>query len=457
MLALGLLTGALAGCAPAPDTATPATEAASGVPTTTAPAVDVEHYDLALDYAVAERRLTGTATLDVHVAASTPRFTLQLRGPRATSVQVAGVPAEFDQATGDLEITPPEPLRPGGRTTVEITYDGTMGVPEDANGTPYGWVADATGSQVLSEPDGAPTWFPTQDSLTDKATYDFHVTVPRGMTAVANGVLVEHHDEGDRTTWSWSATDPMVAYLATVSTGDYDLTTSAGPGGLPILDAVRRDLDPEAAADAQAALALQPHALDVLTTLWGPYPFAAAGAIVNHDDLGYALETQTRPTYATWVTDTTVVHELAHQWFGNSVGIARWQDIWLNEGFATYSEWLWEEQEYGAPTDETAAELLARPEDDPLWDVTIASPTREQLFDRAVYDRGALTLHALRREIGDDAFWRLARTWTATHAGGTVTTEDFERLATEVSGNDLTAFFRTWVHTSGRPEPVTAG
>jgi aminopeptidase N len=425
---------------------------APATPPVADPRVAVDHYDLDLDYAVDERRLTGTATLAVRATQDTPEIVLRLRGPEVTSVQVDDRAAEFRQSgDGALVVRPDAPLTAGGRATVAVAYSGAMGVPEDANGTPYGWVADDGGSQVLAQPDGAETWFPVHDSLVDKATYDFRVTVPRGMAAIANGVLVDHQDTDRGAAWTWRADEPMAAYLATVSTGDYEVTQETGPGGLPILNAVRSGLDRETARDAADVLALQPRVLEFLVATWGPYPFSTAGAIVNDVDLGYALETQTRPTYATYPSDTTVAHELAHQWFGDSVGIATWQDIWLNESFATYSEWLWEEHEYGQPVADTVAEQLDRPADDALWEVVVADPTRAQMFDRAVYDRGALTLHALRTRVGDEVFWRIARTWAAEHAGGTVTTAQFEQHAAAVAGTDLDDLFRAWLHTAGRP------
>jgi aminopeptidase N len=462
ILAVGALTaGPLVGCSSAPatepGTATVTTTTTVPATTTTVPAaidtIDVERYDLDLVYSVADRLLAGTASLEVIVTDAAAPLTLQLRGPRATAVRVDGAQAQFRQSAGDLVITPAGTVTDGTHLAVQVDYEGTMGTPKDANGTAYGWIATPDGAQVLSQPDGAPTWYPVHDTLTDKASYDIHVSVPQGLTAVANGELTGEKDSGGRTTWSWHAAEPMTAYLATVSIGDYTLTTQTGPGGLPILNAVDRDLDAQTASDITAALELQPTILDFLVRTWGPYPFSTSGAIVDDDRLDYALETQTRPIYASYLDDSTLTHELAHQWFGDSVGIATWQDIWLNEGFATYSEWLWSaEQSWGQSVQASAEDAAARPADDPFWAVTIAAPTRAQLFDRAVYERGALTLHALRELIGDDAFWAVARAWASSNAGGTVTTAEFEGLATQESGTDLTAFFRTWIHSAGKPD-----
>lgn len=414
-------------------------------------ALDVEHYDLALDYDVPSRHLEGVATLRLAAAAGRDRIDLQLRGPVVSEVTVAGEPARWTQQDGQLRITPERSPAPGTEPEVRIAYAGTAGTPRDANGTPFGFIATGDGAQVLSQPDGAPTWFPSHDVLGDRATYDVRVRVPQGSTAVSNGELLGSTIRDGRTEWSWRAVEPMNAYLLTVAIGDFDLRRSTGPGGLPVLDAVDRDLTPEDRDEAEFALGLQPQALQFLVDQWGPYPFSTAGAIVDDDQQGYALETQTRPLYATTLTDSILVHELAHQWFGNSVGIATWEDLWLNEGFATYSEWLWG-QEHGVSLDDTARDVLSTPADDELWAPVLAAPTRAQWFGRAAYDRGALTLHALRRTTGDEAFSRLTREWTGGHAGGSASTAEFERLASSVSGQDLSGFFTTWLHTAGRPD-----
>ena len=222
------------------------------------------------------------------------------------------------------------------------------------------------------------------------------------------------------------------------------------PGDLPVPGEV-----------VQPAFDRQPKIIQFLAKNFGPYPFTSAGGIVD-DKLGLdsSLETQTRPVYAVEhfsspeSADIDIVHELSHQWFGDSLTIARWQHIWLNEGFATYAEWLWSDEEHIQSAQDFANDLCAVPEDDPLWAVTIGDPGADNLFDDAVYERGALTLHQLRVTIGDKKFFELLKAWASTRTGGLVTTAEFVTLAETISGTDLDAFFDTWLFTAGRPGPA---
>ena len=226
------------------------------------------------------------------------------------------------------------------------------------------------------------------------------------------------------------------------------------------------DTPPTTGEIAAGSLARQPEIIAFLSESFGPYPFSAAGGIVDDaDGIGFALENQTRPVYSKDFFsspesgDSVVVHELAHQWFGDSLALKRWQHIWLNEGFATYAEWLWSEREGLGTAQESFDSLAGIPADDPFWALTIGDPGPDRLFDGAVYDRGAMTLHALRLAVGNEAFFRILRRWAQSRAGGNVTTPQFIRLAERISGQDLGAFFQTWLFTAAKPEglePATA-
>ena len=255
----------------------------------------------------------------------------------------------------------------------------------------------------------------------------------------------------------------MASYLATIDIGYWDVHRWRTDSGIPVYDAVDSAITGGLREEIDSSLARQGEILDLLSDAFGPYPFSTVGAIVdNQDDLFFALETQTRPVYSKlfWLDgdgnpingDFVVVHELAHQWFGDDVAIARWQDIWLNEGFATYAEWLWEEYEgRGTPQEIFQASYDAIPAADPFWDVVIGDPGVDLLFHNAVYVRGAMTLQALRNEVGDDAFWEIVRGWAATKSGGNATTEEFIAYAEEVSGQQLDALFETWLYTGEKP------
>jgi aminopeptidase N len=210
-------------------------------------------------------------------------------------------------------------------------------------------------------------------------------------------------------------------------------------------------LTPANAARTDASLALQPAMIAFLEETFAPYPFNSFGSIVDDDSIGYALETQTRPIYSRVAGEGTVVHELAHQWFGNAVSPGLWRDIWLNEGWATYVEWLWAEHTGGDPVHASFDAVMAIPADNAFWSVTVADPGPFGLFLPAIYERGAATLHALRAEVGDSAFFAAARRWLARHDDETGTTDDFQAIFEEVSRRNLDAFFDVWVRTPAKP------
>jgi aminopeptidase N len=300
---------------------------------------------------------------------------------------------------------------------------------------------------VVNEPDGAATWFPANDHPTDKATYRFAITVPEGLVAVANGLPAGSQTASGRTTWRWDAPDPMAAYLATATVGDFELKTYTAPNGTPVIDAI----DPSRPASASAALAYTGEMLTFFEERYGKYPFNSYGAIVDDDSVGYALETQTRSIFSRTAREGTVAHELAHQWMGNHVSPNRWSDIWLNEGWASYSTWLWNEHRAIQSTGEAFEEVMAIPADDEFWSLVVRDPGATGLFADAVYDRGAATLYALHEKIGDEHFFALAKAWVERFGGGTASTDDFIALAEEISGQSLQEFFRVWVEAPVKP------
>jgi aminopeptidase N len=436
---------------------------------------DVQNYDLALRYSppadptVLTGRLDGVATITVRALQDLQSLNFDLRGLEVSSVRVDGRAARHGKPVGntragwsqtvdeanrywELTVALAPKLKAGATTTIVIEYGGSTGRPLDTTGALYGWVTTADGAMVANEPDGAATWYPVNDDPQDKATYSFHLTVPDGKTAVANGLpSAGPRTEAGWTTWDWEASDPMASYLATASVGDYSLSTDAGPGGLPIINAIDDGVTGEALAETTAALALQPEMISFLESQFGPYPFEAFGAIVDDDSIDYALETQTRPIYSGVADESTVVHELGHQWFGNSVSPSDWQDIWLNEGWATYIEWLWAEQQGTATISDQFADTVAYLDANDGWALNIADPGRDALFEGPVYLRGAAALHALREAIGDDAFLAGARLWLTRYHDSTATTEDFEAVMEESSGRQLDGIFDDWLREGDRP------
>jgi hypothetical protein len=621
---------------------------------------DVSHYDLDVRYDPGSDMLWGTATIEAVATQNLSRFNLDLRGLTVRSVTVDGAQAKWQHLKGELRTTPGAGVPQGTGFTTVVTYDGVPATLPDGSG----FVHTNDGAMVIGQPEVAATWFPVNDHPSDKASYHFDVTVPDGITAVANGALVGTETAAGWTTFTWDAPEPMASYLATATTGRFDLrsyehagiklwdavdpslyepvalprtgaqlaisqraessykrltrTITVPAGGADLSFWVTRDTEPfwdhffvearhvggtdwttlpdangHSAADTgascpywlsihpflthyqtdngddtcsttgttgswtsasgasagyeqwsidlsayagaqvevsltyasddlfqypgvfiddvvvstgvgstsfeadgdtmdgwtptgppegspgnentwvvggvadvpppvgvavDASLGRQGDILDFLSATFGPYPFATSGGIVDDDpNLGFALENQTRPIYSTDFFDSganvgVVVHELTHQWYGDSLAVEEWKHIWLNEGFATYAEWLWEEHE-GADTAQGIFDFLYGlfPPDDPFWDVVIGDPGRDLMFDFAVYARGAMTLHQLRLAIGDEDFFTILRTWSRAQKDGNVTTDEFISLAEAVSGDQLDALFETWLFTPGQP------
>ncbi|NEK87723.1 M1 family metallopeptidase [Blastococcus saxobsidens] len=427
---------------------------------------DVGHYDLDVAYDPHTDVLTGLATITATATQHLSSFNLDLEGMTVHSITVDGKAAGWHREGGELTVVPERSLKHGKDFTVVVAYDGVPQTITDAFGV-SGFMHTDDGAVVAGQPDAAATWFPANDHPLDDASVSVAVTVPEGLAGISNGVLKGTWTEHGRTTWVWKAREPMATYLVTLAVGDFDVREYAADG-IRYWDAVDPDLykepGPEGASIGEtvdASFARQPEINGFLAEYFGPYPFRASGGIVDHHpELAFALETQTRPVYAQdfftdpVLADVVVVHELAHQWTGDLVRLAAWQHIWLNEGMATYAEWLWLEREGLSTVEEEFRSLYDATDLPPgFWDVIIGDPgpATEELFDAAVYYRGAMTLHSLRLVVGDEAFFDILRTWVATYAGQAVTTDDFVAHAEAVSGRELDDLFRTWLFTAGRP------
>jgi aminopeptidase N len=330
-----------------------------------------------------------------------------------------------------------------------VEYRGEPTEVIDPDGSSEGWVPTADGAFVVNEPQGSPGWYPANDNPRDKATYDMAITVPKGITAIGNGRLLSKREHGGKTTWHWYEDSPMAPYLATATNGVFELRVSRA-GRIPLYHAV----DPaEVPNGAFERLAAEAEVIEFFSGLYGPYPFSSGGGVVDHaPEVGYALESQTRSQYDNTPSAGTVVHEISHQWFGNSVSLTVWPDIWLNEGFATFSEWIYDEKHGGRTAQAAFDEVYARPATNSIWTRPpgdVGGP--EFLFSGTVYDRGAATLQALRVKVGDKTFFRIIREWYARNRDGNVTTADFVRLAEKRSGRQLDAFFDTWLYQPAKP------
>ncbi len=403
----------------------------------------MSHYALSLRYAPSSNRLRALATVRATATQGLSRFDLDLRHLHVLSVRVDGKRADFARRGQELVVTPARPLPDGGRFKVRVRYRGRPHPVIDPDGSQDGWIPTPDGAFVADEPQGAPTWFPCNDHPTDKATYDFRVTVPRGITAVANGRLVRRTPHRRHTTFVWSEGAPMATYLATATIGRFEVSRSRAHG-VPSYVAV----DPTQSAAAAPVLAKIPAILRLYSRKFGDYPFGQTGAIVdNAPSVGYALETQTRPLFDRAPDRITLAHELAHQWFGDDVTPRRWRDIWLNEGFATWAEWYWGQHAGGRRTRAVFEDLYATSASDTeFWDPPPADPGEpENLFDGTIYDRGGMTLEALRERVGSRAFFRILRHWVSRHRHGNATTGQFIDQAEQDSGRDVRGFLHAWL------------
>lgn len=412
--------------------------------------INVSDYSLDLAYDPAARRLQGTATLQILATQDLSRFDLDLRGFQVGSVTVNSMPASWTRDGQELMITPSHLIRKGSAFTVVVPYSGAPQTVIDPDGSSEGWVPTDDGAVVVGEPQGSPGWYPVNDTPRDKATYTVKMSVPQGLTAVGNGSLLSQSTSGGRTTFTWREGYPMASYLTTITLGRFDVSTSTTSSGIPIYVAV----DPSLASSASSTLRKLPAMVSFLEDLYGPYPFDTVGAIVDKaPELDYSLETQTKPVFDAAPDEATLLHELSHMWYGDAVTLRTWPDIWLHEGFATWSEWIWTERQGGKTAAQRFTQLANTPaQNSAFWNPPPGDPgIAANLFDGTIYDRGAMTLEALRERIGDGQFFTVMRRWYAEHRYGNVSTPEFIALAEKVSGQDLTVFFDTWLYRPNKP------
>ncbi|TQJ92649.1 M1 family metallopeptidase [Streptomyces sp. SLBN-31] len=412
---------------------------------------DVAHYALTLDYVPETNALVGTAVITARAKQALSRFSLDLMGLEVRDARVDGSEAEVRRVRNKLILTPADPLRSGKVFTTTVRYSGIPKMITDADGGVEGWIETDDGAAALGEPTGSMAWFPGNHHPSDKALYDITITVPKDYTAVSNGELAGLQHKGRRTTSHWHTGEPMASYLASVVVGSFDISTTTTTHGLPVYIAI----DPDEVEGSPDMAELVPKIIDWASGRFGRYPFSGTGAIVDHlPDIEYALETQSKPYFEEAPDETLVVHELAHQWFGNSVTPTSWRDMWLNEGFATYAEWLWKEDQGATTADEIFDAFYhgTHPESKGIWDFPPAQPpSADRVSDPPVYGRGAMTLHRLRLTVGDKCFFTILRAWSTRHQYGNANTRQFIELCEKESGMDLAELFEAWLYSRNKP------
>lgn len=515
---------------------------------------DVDRYRIELAVDMDDETVAARVVIVAHALHDLSAFNLDFSGPAIDSVAVDGTAAEYERDGGELIITLPEAVRAGTEFAAEIVYAGdpSSGSSTGVTSRESSWVWYREGSFVAGEPSGASGWYPVNEHPLDKALYEIVVVVPEPYSVAANGVLVGTSELGGERTFHWLSDDPIAPYLVTVNIAEFDLVSTVSPGGIP----VRNYFAEGVSASTRENFDLQPEMLDFFAGIFGPYPFDVYGVVVHDLNLGFALETQTLSFFgSSFVNETVVAHELAHQWFGNSVSLSEWDDIWLNEGFATYASLLWAEHVHGASTLEreiegmyanmapgypvyhvsrqelaagladipyagatitraaagaalaallegtlTAAEidaaLAAYPETlerDLILEILTAlpfsqssvtaaevdeflvlldlaeysngalpypppgDPGADRMFSGSVYQRGSLALHALRLEVGDEAFRAILHEYAQRFAYGNAETGDFILVAEEVSAMELSEFFEAWLYAIEIPDIPAMG
>ncbi|WP_059047690.1 M1 family metallopeptidase [Streptomyces acidiscabies] len=392
------------------------------------PRYRVHRYEITLDYRPGPNRLSGTARINAIAGrGALGEFFLNLADFRIGRVRVDGRQAQYTHRGGRLRVRPAKSVRGGAAFTVEVHWSGN---PKPVN-SPWGgigWEELGDGALVASQPVGAPSWFPCNDRPADKASYLLSVTVPSAYSVVTGGRLLTRTTRASTTTWVYEQSAPTSSYLVGLAIGKYQtvLLGDLGPGGVPQHGHIPAELLPLFSRD----FARQPAMMELFQEVFGPYPFDEYAVVVTEEELDVPVEAQGLSLFGINHVDGArgserlVAHELAHQWFGNSVSVADWRHIWLNEGLAKYAEWLWSERSGGRSAHQLASAayrlLAGLPQD-----LRLADPGRKLMFDDRLYERGGVVVHAVRCLLGDAAFFPMLRGWAGLHRGGAVTTSTF--------------------------------
>ncbi len=413
----------------------------------------VSRYELDLEYKVAINRLAGAATITAVTLAELAAFTLDLANALSVSkVTVNGRrPAHFRTAAGKLHITLADSLPAGAAMTIAVRYGGTPRPIRSLWGA-VGFEELTEGALVAGQPNGAASWFPCDDHPSAKASFRIQITTESSYFALANGTLLSRRARAGMTTWCYEQAEPTSTYLITLQIGMYERRRLAKNGveiHAVLPDRLRRDFEHD--------FGRQPQMMKLFVKLFGPYPLASGyTVVVTDDDLEIPLEAQGISIFGANHCDgergseRLIAHELAHQWFGNSVTVQRWRHIWLHEGFACYAEWLWSEH-----CGERSADEWARHYHQKLagsaQDLVLADPGPRDMFDDRVYKRGALTLHTLRGRLGDKDFFALLKEWTTRYRHASVVTDDFIGLAARYADESLRPLWADWLYSTEVP------
>jgi aminopeptidase N len=414
----------------------------------------VARYELALDYKVSINRLSGSATITAATLAELEEFTLDLSEALTVSkVSVNGKrAAHFACRDRKLRIRLSSKLASGAAMSVVVHYHGSPRPLRSLWGD-VGFEELTNGALVAGQPNGAASWFPCDDHPSVKTSFRIQISADNPYRVVANGRLASRRPRAAQTEWIYEQPEPTSTYLITLQIGTYEMTRLAAT---PVQ--IRAAVPERLRRNFHVDFARQPDMMELFVELFGPYPLANGyTVVVTDDDLEIPVEAQGISIFGanhcdgTGASERLIAHELAHQWFGNSVTARQWRDIWLHEGFACYAEWLWSAHSGGSSAAELARhyhqKLRAAPQD-----LLLADPGPRDMFDDRVYKRGALTLHALRSRLGDENFFALLKDWTTRYRHDNAVTEDFTGLAADYCSQPLAPLWDSWLYSRAVPD-----
>ncbi len=427
---------------------------------------DAQHYTLSLRYPTAARVQTvdGTLTMDAKATQALSSFNLDFDGKAVSAVSVNGRPAGFAVDDEELVVTPADAIRDGKKFSATVSYtSGPYLYTPDFNNfplgiLPFGWFSTQDGSVIAGQPDRAHEAYPVNDHTADKATYTFLIDVPAGTTAAANGVLASRRTSGGRTLWRSEMEQPLASQVMQVAVGQLDIIEQGSFRNVQLRDVAASTLASQ--PGVQAGLSHTREHMGFMTSLVGKYPFDVYGVLAADELFGYALETQTLSLHPGFIVDETqvapidaepiLVHELAHQWFGDDLAPAQWSDIWLSEGHATWYEALYADQKFGVSMLDRLHTFYELGNQYRADFGPVAMPSHNDfinLFSDNVYNGGMLVLYALYQRVGEKTFYEIERKWAQRNRGESVSTEDFIAHAAKVAGDrSLVPFLREWVY-----------
>jgi aminopeptidase N len=428
--------------------------------------VDIQHIALVLEVDPAKRTVAGTATLRASALAATPTVELDAVELTIDKVTANGKAVHFRHDGKKLRVELAAPLAIGGELVLAIDYKGAPRRGLYFVGPDDGYPDKPTQVWTQGQDEDSRYWFPCFDAPHEKATSELTVAVPANLFAVSNGTLVSDRTDGDRRILHWRLDVPHSCYLITLAVGDF-ATIETRWRDVPVVYYVERGRE----AAAERTLARTPEMLEVLSSRFGvPYPYPRYAQVFVADFIFGGMEN----TSATTLTDTVllderaaidhdvdalVAHELAHQWFGDLVTCRDWGEGWLNEGFATYSEYVWREHHEGRDAADLELDEWAEAyfgEDAGRYRRSIATKYYEEpidIFDHHLYEKGGRVLHMLRQVVGDAAFWATLTHYLTKHRHGVVESRDLARAVEEATGKNLDWFFSQWViDGAGHPE-----